>query len=82
MSKTDKTIVTKTPMRISFAGGLTDIPAFYERHGGAVISTTIDKYVTVEVRESEKVGKWESEIPIVRECLSKFGIDGAGVDRD
>ena len=70
------TITTKTPLRISFVGGGTDIPWFYRGHGGAVVSTAIDKYVTVQVQESEKVGKWESEHPIVRECLGKVGIDG------
>ena len=53
-------IVSKTPLRISFVGGGTDIAWFYRAHGGVVISTAIDKYVTVEVQESGKVGKWES----------------------
>ena len=35
-------------MRISFVGGFTDIPSFYKMHGGAVINTAIDKYVTVK----------------------------------
>lgn len=43
-------IIAKTPLRISFAGGGTDLPAFYERHGGAVLSTSIDKFVHVIVR--------------------------------
>jgi D-glycero-alpha-D-manno-heptose-7-phosphate kinase len=34
-------------MRISFAGGGTDLPSYYERHGGMVVSTAIDKYVYV-----------------------------------
>ncbi|MEM4259550.1 MAG: sugar phosphate nucleotidyltransferase [Candidatus Pacearchaeota archaeon] len=34
----------KSPLRISFAGGGTDLPYFFEKYGGAVISTTIDKY--------------------------------------
>ena len=38
-------ILVRTPLRISFAGGGSDIPAFYEKHGGCVLSTTIDKYV-------------------------------------
>ena len=68
------TIIVKTPLRISFAGGGTDIPYFYERYGGAVISTTIDRYVTVAVREDGKTGK-RDENPIVRECLRRLGID-------
>jgi D-glycero-alpha-D-manno-heptose-7-phosphate kinase len=40
-------IISRTPLRMSFVGGGSDIPAFYERFGGAVLSTTIDKYVFV-----------------------------------
>lgn len=42
-------IVSRTPFRISFAGGGTDLPSFYRREQGAVLSTTIDKYVYVMV---------------------------------
>ena len=44
-------IITRTPLRITFVGGGTDIPAFYEKHGGACVNATINKYVTVTVRE-------------------------------
>ncbi len=40
-------IITRTPFRISFFGGGTDIPGFYEEHEGAVLSTTIDKYMYI-----------------------------------
>jgi D-glycero-alpha-D-manno-heptose-7-phosphate kinase len=41
-------IITKTPLRMSFTGGGTDLADFYEREGyGAVVSTTIDKYVYI-----------------------------------
>lgn len=40
-------IITRTPFRISFVGGGSDIPAFYREHDGAVISTTIDKYMYI-----------------------------------
>lgn len=43
-------IITRTPFRMSFFGGGTDFPSFYEQHGGAVISTTFDKYCYVTVR--------------------------------
>lgn len=46
-------IVSNTPLRISFVGGMTDIPWFYREYGGAVINTTIDKYITVEVKQCE-----------------------------
>lgn len=37
-------LISKAPVRISFAGGGTDLPAYYEKHGGVVLSATIDKY--------------------------------------
>lgn len=43
-------IITKTPFRMSFFGGGTDMPDFFQEHGGAVISTTFDKYCYVNVR--------------------------------
>lgn len=43
-------IITKTPFRVSFFGGGTDYPAYYEKHGGAVLSTTIDKYCNITCR--------------------------------
>ncbi len=43
-------IITRTPFRISFFGGGTDFPAWYRENGGAVLSTTIDKYCYVHLR--------------------------------
>lgn len=43
-------IITRTPFRISFFGGGTDLPDFYHKHGGEVISTTIDKYLYITCR--------------------------------
>ena len=43
-------IITQTPFRMSFFGGGTDFSGFYNEHGGAVISTTFDKYAYVTVR--------------------------------
>ena len=43
-------IITQTPFRISFFGGGTDFSGFYEKHGGQVLSTTIDKYCYLTVR--------------------------------
>lgn len=40
-------IISKTPLRISFVGGGTDLPDFAEKHGGAVVSTAVDKWVHV-----------------------------------
>jgi D-glycero-alpha-D-manno-heptose-7-phosphate kinase len=44
-------IVTKTPLRVSFFGGGSDVEAFYSQHGGAVLSTTIDKYIHLSVQQ-------------------------------
>lgn len=43
-------IISRTPYRISFFGGGTDYPAWYNEHGGAVLSTTIDKYCYITCR--------------------------------
>lgn len=44
-------IITRTPFRMSFFGGGTDLPAWYCENGGAVLSTTIDKYCYVSLRK-------------------------------
>ena len=88
-------IVSKTPLRISFVGGGTDLPSFYQKYGGAVISTAIDKYVTVTVepRRDSKIGVSSPEgvqtvsavdeisHPIVRESMCKTGV-GLGIHID
>lgn len=42
-------IITKTPFRISFAGGGSDMESFYEEHGGCVLSTSINKYMYISI---------------------------------
>ena len=44
-------IISRTPLRMSFVGGGSDLPDFYRLHGGAVISTAIDKYIYVNVNK-------------------------------
>lgn len=84
-------IVTRTPLRLSLAGGGTDLSAFYELEDGAVISSAIDKYIYVTVKKhgsffdepirvnyskSEMVEDVEEiENDIVRECLRFLHID-------
>jgi D-glycero-alpha-D-manno-heptose-7-phosphate kinase len=46
-------LIARAPLRISLAGGGTDLHAYYSRHGGAVLSTTIDKHVYVVVSLGE-----------------------------
>jgi D-glycero-alpha-D-manno-heptose-7-phosphate kinase len=44
-------IISRTPLRMSFVGGGSDLPAFYRRYGGAVVSTAINKYVYVNINK-------------------------------
>ncbi len=44
-------LICKTPYRISFCGGGTDYPSWYNKYGGQVISTTIDKYIYITLRK-------------------------------
>ena len=78
-------IITKTPFRMSFFGGGTDMPAFFNEHTGAVISTTFDKYCYVNVRHLPPFMPYISELvyskfervnsideivhPLIRECM-------------
>ena len=43
-------IITRTPFRVSFLGGGTDYPSWYYKHGGAVLSTSINQYCYLTVR--------------------------------
>ncbi len=80
-------IITQTPLRISFAGGGTDFEGFYKDGGGCVVSTAIDKYIYVIIKErfddKIRVGYSKTEMvdsideiehELVRECLRKTGI--------
>jgi D-glycero-alpha-D-manno-heptose-7-phosphate kinase len=82
-------IITRVPFRVSFFGGGTDIPVWFERHGGAVLSTTIDKYCYVTARplppffehrarlsysRIELVNALEEiQHPLIRAALERFG---------
>lgn len=55
MANLPKIVVTRTPLRVSFAGGGTDLPGFYERDYGAVFSTAIDKYIHVTVKRHNEL---------------------------
>ncbi len=84
-------VVTRTPLRVSFAGGGTDLSDFYEHGHGTVFSTTIDKYIYVTVKrhgpvfdeqirlnysKSEQVNRIdEIENDIARECLRFLEIE-------
>lgn len=82
-------IISRTPLRVSFFGGGSDLSAHYRRSGGAVLSTAIDKsvYVTVSRKFDEAVRvsysrteevEHASQVqhPLVREALAMLGIEG------
>ena len=55
-------IITQTPFRMSFFGGGTDIESFFREYGGAVLSTTFDKYCYVNVRHLPRFFDYSSEL--------------------
>ena len=59
-------IITKTPFRMSFFGGGTDMPEFFREHGGAVISTSFDKYCYVNVRHLPPFFDYHTELSYAR----------------
>ncbi len=82
-------IVSKTPLRMSFVGGGSDLPAFYREEVGAVLSTSIDKYMYICVnkkfdgririsytRTEDVEHRQQVEHPLVREALDLVGIVG------
>lgn len=82
-------VITKTPLRISFTGGGTDLADYYTKNGGAVVSAGIDKYIYITVNKKFdnklRVSYSSTEIvdnvkelnhEIVRECLNLVGIKG------
>jgi len=80
-------VISQTPLRISFAGGGSDIPEFYKKFPGAVVSTTINKYIYITVnkkfdnliRASYSVTEFaknpdELKNELIRESLKHTGI--------
>ena len=55
-------IITKTPFRMSFFGGGTDMEDFFRQYGGAVLSTTFDKYCYVNVRHLPRFFDYTTEL--------------------
>lgn len=55
-------IITKTPFRMSFFGGGTDMEDFFRKYGGAVLSTTFDKYCYVNVRHLPRFFDYSTEL--------------------
>ena len=55
-------IITKTPFRMSFFGGGTDMESFFKENGGSVLSTTFDKYCYVNVRHLPRFFEYSTEL--------------------
>ncbi len=55
-------IITKTPFRMSFFGGGTDVEGYFRENGGAVLSTTFDKYCYVNVRHLPRFFQYSTEL--------------------
>ena len=83
-------IITRTPFRVSFAGGGSDLPSFYRKHPGCVVSVAINRHMYVSVHQyfdgdqfHLKYSKVEladriEDIhhPIVREAVGLTGVRG------
>jgi len=88
-------VISRTPFRISFFGGGTDYPVFYNKHGGAVLATSINKYCYVTCRylppffnykfrirynkQEHKKTISQIEHPSARECLRYLNFQ-AGIE--
>lgn len=82
-------IISRTPFRISFVGGGTDLKSFYQQHAGAVVSTSIDKYIylsaheyfhkdksLIKYRHTEEVDDVRLiKHPIIREVFTRMGVN-------
>lgn len=81
-------IIVQTPLRISFFGGGTDFPSFFHEEGGCVLSSAIDKYIFVTVKErfdkKLRIGYTQTEMvdcvdeiqhELIREALRKTNIE-------
>ncbi|MDO9153551.1 MAG: GHMP kinase [Paludibacter sp.] len=87
-------IISRTPFRISFAGGGSDMPSFYRREIGAVVSTTIDKYMYIAIHPHFDKNKIQLKYshtelvdaiqdikhPIFREVLSHYNLTGVDLN--
>ena len=86
-------IITRAPFRVSFCGGGSDLPSFYEKYGGCVLSTTIRKYmyltihnyfykdrISLKYSKAENVSSYdEIKHLYFRQCLTDFNISGVEI---
>ena len=86
-------IITRAPFRVSFCGGGSDLPSFYEKYGGCVLSTSIRKYmyltihnyfhkdqIVLKYSQTEIVSSYdEIKHKYFKQCLKDFGISGVEI---
>lgn len=86
-------IITRTPMRICLGGGGTDVKDYYERHGGFVVSASINQYIYIVIHNSfdksirvcyskREIVDTADEVhhPVVREAMKLFQIEDPGIE--
>ncbi|WP_342220608.1 hypothetical protein [Rickettsiella endosymbiont of Miltochrista miniata] len=86
-------LITRSPLRISLGGGGTDLPSYYQEHGGFLIAAAIDKYVYITLHQTfveeliikysnlEKVTNTDDiQHPIIRESLKFIGIEATHLE--
>jgi len=86
-------IITRSPLRISFGGGGTDLPSYYREHGGFLIAGAIDKYIYINVHRrfvdgfllkyshlEEAATIEEIKHPIIREALKLAGVQDRNLE--
>src|SRR5712672_739688 len=77
-------LIVRSPVRISFAGGGTDLPAYYQQYGGAVLSTAINKYfyTILGSRSDRRIQIISSDLRVCESWpeLSAMNIEGTGLE--
>lgn len=94
MNTTNNIVITRTPFRISFCGGGSDLESYYENNGGCVISTTINKYIYVICKKNfdedeiklkyldniENIARYkEINNDILKKIIEKYNIHGVEI---
>jgi len=77
-------LIVRTPVRVSFAGGGTDLPSYYEKYGGMVLSTSIDKYfyTVLTERDDGQTQVISSDLRTVESCerIEKMEFQGSDLE--
>lgn len=77
-------LIARSPVRISFAGGGTDLPGYFERYGGAVLSTTINKYfyTILQKRSDDRIQVISSDLRVTEtwEDIGRMSVKGNSLE--